>query len=109
MRNRLKTLGGLADGGVLRRFPVIAAALYLALVQILSAAHAESGLANAPDHDGAACVLCLTAHGAGHGLAAGETRLPAPAQASFAVALLAPLGLAPTHAPAPSPRGPPRN
>jgi hypothetical protein len=51
----------------LARVPVIAAALYLALVQVLTAAHAASGEAQAPDHNPAACVLHIAAdrmHGA---------------------------------------------
>lgn len=54
-------------GAWLQRAPVIAAALYLALVQILTAAHAASGEAQSPDHNPAACVFHIAAdrmHGA---------------------------------------------
>lgn len=40
----------------------MAAVLWLALVQILSAAHAYSGDAAAPDHSPASCVICLNGH-----------------------------------------------
>lgn len=48
-------------GAWFARVPVIAAALYLALIQILTAAHAASGEAQSPDHDAAACVLHIAA------------------------------------------------
>ncbi|MEX0645829.1 MAG: hypothetical protein WD076_10990, partial [Parvularculaceae bacterium] len=54
------------------RAGLIAAALYLALVQVLTAAHAYSGQAMAPDHDRAACVFHFAADRSHAGLPSGE-------------------------------------
>ncbi len=107
MRRLARHRKGFDFNGAARRASVVAAALYLALVQMLSAAHAMSGEANAPNHHNSACVLCLAAHGTGHGLTPGEVKAPA-APISFIV--LSPIvrhALAPARVRAPAPRGPP--
>jgi len=93
--------------GAVRRAGVVAAALYLALVQMLSAAHALSGEGNAPNHHNSACVLCVAAHGNSHGLIPGEAKAPAAPISFIALSPIARHALAPARVRAPAPRGPP--
>lgn len=92
---------------LLRRIVLVAAVLYLALVQVLSAAHAVSGEANAPNHHTSACALCVAAHGASGSLPMGEVEIPTPLVAAAAVAPVAGRPLTPTQTYAPVSRGPP--
>lgn len=92
---------------LMRRIVLVAAILYLALVQALSAAHALSGEANAPNHHTSACAVCVAAHGASAGLPSGEVETPTPPAAFDAVAPVAGLPLTPTQTYAPVSRGPP--
>lgn len=93
--------------GAVRRAGVVAVALYLALVQMLSAAHAVSGEANAPNHHNSACVLCVAAHGNSHGLIPGAVEAPAAPISFIALSAIAARALAPARVRAPAPRGPP--
>lgn len=92
---------------LLRRIVLVAAVLYLALVQVLSAAHAMSGEANAPNHHTSACALCVAAHGASGSLPTGEVEIPTPLVTVAAVAPVAGRPLTPTQTYAPVSRGPP--
>lgn len=94
-------------GAWLRRAPVIAAALYLALVQILTAAHAASGEAQAPDHNSAACVFHIAAdrmHGAAP---TAPAEIVPPAAEYLPLALPAVVALIGEAATLPPSRGPP--
>lgn len=95
------------ERALLRRVVLVAAVLYLALVQVLSAAHALSGEANAPNHHNSACALCVAAHGTGTGAPAGEIEIPTPSPATEPPAPFAAVPLAPARIYAPAPRGPP--
>lgn len=107
MRGPARHRKGFDFNGAVRRAGVVAAALYLALVQMLSAAHAMSAEANAPNHHNSACVLCVAAHGTNHGLLVGEVKAPA-APTAFAVALsTAPRVPVGVRTLAHAPRGPP--
>jgi hypothetical protein len=90
------------------RITVIAAALYLALIQVLTAAHAASGEARAPDHNPAACVLHIAGermHGATTPTAPAEIVAPASEYSPFALPVVVTLvGEDALHPPS---RGPP--
>lgn len=106
MRNRLlKTQLGLDRA--LGRAGVIAAALYLAFVQILTVAHAASGEAAAPGHDRAACVLHFAADRSQAGLPSGEA-VVLPPPTDYAPSII-PVSTAPAGVRtfAPLSRGPP--
>jgi hypothetical protein len=107
MRGPARHRKGFDFNGALCRAGVVAAALYLALVQMLSAAHAVSGEANAPNHHNSACVLCVAAHGNSHGLIPGAIEAPAAPISFIALSPIVRHTLAPARVRAPAPRGPP--
>jgi hypothetical protein len=94
-------------GGALKRAAVIAAALYLAIVQILSAAHAVPGKPDSPHHDTSACVLCVAAHGFSHGVTPSVFVPSAPIEVFTPLAPVELLSLVSAVIFAPSSRGPP--
>lgn len=91
----------------LGRAGVVAAALYLAFVQVLTAAHAYSGQAMAPDHNQAACVFHFAADRSHAGLPSSDAVI-VPPLTDYAPSI-APASTAPFAARifAPPPRGPP--
>lgn len=107
MRSVAMQVSAFEERALLRRIVLVAAVLYLALVQVLSAAHAFSGDANAPNHHTSACAVCVAAHGASAGLPSGDIETPTPPAAFDAVAPIAGRPLTPTQTYAPVSRGPP--
>ncbi len=106
MRNRqLKAQFGLDRA--FGRAGVVAAALYLAFVQILTVAHAASGQAMAPDHDPAACVYHFVADRLHAGLPSSEA-VVLPPPTDYAPSII-PASTAPSseRTVAPPSRGPP--
>ncbi|MGE0409706.1 MAG: hypothetical protein AB7P23_10675, partial [Amphiplicatus sp.] len=93
--------------GVWRRGLTAAAAFYLALVQILTAAHAASGEGMAPDHDKAACVFHLAIDRAHAPPPASQALVILPSTAYARLAARLDIVLVGESADIPPPRGPP--
>jgi len=85
----------------------LSAAFYLALVQLMSVAHAASGQAMGPTHDSSACVFCLSIGPTSAGLPVADVIIAEPVLQYLPRTEIIQLALTITRLALPPSRGPP--